>query len=168
MNTNLDYTVEELVAMSDEDFAEVVTDDLALTGKFSGPFQQPETIHRTMSVLIEHVWYIDSVVRKRAEDPNCTPERYEATLRFRRHLLSVVDAIEKRITWMAGKQRREASEWKQLLHEVLDEIVGGPNDHLLDEFEIPFAVEGMTLRTWRDIRNVKDPSRIPAVKGAAA
>jgi hypothetical protein len=162
-----DYTAEELVAMSDDDFQEVVTDDLRFTGRHRSPFQDPAVIRRTLTALIEQLWYIDSVIAQRAEDPNCPAEVYRKTVAFRRHLLGVIDVTEKRVTWMEGYNALRVSMWKEHLHTLLDELAGGPEDKLLDEIIIPFPTGELSLRAWREIRVQKDPSRAVPVKAVA-
>jgi hypothetical protein len=162
-----EYTAPELLAMDDEDFAEVVTDDLKYTASHSSPFQDPEVIRRTLTALIEHLWYIDSVIAKRAEDPNCSAEVYQKTIAFRRHLIASIDLTERRVTWLDGHDARKVSLWKKHLHEVLDQIAGSAEDALLDEMTIPFPTGPLSLRAWREIRNVKDPSRVVKQEVAA-
>ncbi len=161
-----EYTTDELIAMGDDRFADAVVENLHHAGAYKGPFQHPDVRARTLLALIEKLWFTDSQIEKQAEDPTYSIERYEKTLAFRRHLLAVVDLTERRISFDVPARVREASAWKQVLHEVLDEIEGGPDDDILDEFDIPF-VEDLSLRSWLDIRRVKDPSRVKAKVVAA-
>lgn len=166
-----DYTVDELLAMDDEDFADAVTEDLVYAGRHSSPFQAPELARRTLTVLVERVWFIDAVLQRNADNAEYSAERWEKSLAFRRHLLSVIDVTERRIRWMEGGGVRETRKWKALLNELCDEIEGSSLDWLLDEFTIPFrewrsggeVPDGpkMSLRMWLEVRRVKDPSRIP-------
>jgi hypothetical protein len=168
------YTVEELVAMSDDDFQEVVTDDLRFTGRHYSPFQDPAVIRRTLTSLIEQLWYIDGVIAQRAEDPACSTETYRKTLAFRRHLLAVLDVTERRASWLETPDEGRLKAWRRLLHEVCDEIDGTPQQWILDDLVIPFPMHdpqykgaGMTLRAWREIRIQKDPKRALPVKEVA-
>lgn len=158
-------TVEELLALDDRTFADEASEDLEYTAGHQSPFQDPLVIRRTLTALLEKVWFADQTLHKYADDASVTAERYEATARFRRFLLSVVDITERRLTWMDGGHARQASAWKKILHEVLDALDGGPEEWILDEFKIPF--HNMTLKAWREIRRVKDPRRVPVKEVAA-
>lgn len=168
------YSVDELVAMSDDDFQEVLTDDLRFTGRHQSPFQDPAVIRRTLTALIEQLWYIDSVIAQRAEDPDCSAETYRKTLAFRRHLLAVLDVTERRAAWLETPNEGRVRAWRRILHEVCDELDGTPQQWILDEFVVPFPMNdprykgpGMSLRTWREIRVQKDPSRAVPEKAVA-
>lgn len=158
-------TVEELLAISDGDFRAEATEDLEYTGAHSSPFQDPQVIRRTLTSLIDSLWFVDASVRKQAVDPRVDATKYERTLAFRRHLLSVIDITERRAEWAAGPTARQISAWKQLLHDLLDALDGGPEEWVLDDLKIPF--DNLTLRAWREIRRVKDPRRVPAKEVAA-
>ncbi|MEV5068933.1 hypothetical protein MRBLMI12_000490 [Microbacterium sp. LMI12-1-1.1] len=161
------YTVEQLAAMGDDEFNRLVTDNLKATMRWKSPFQQDAVVRRTLLSLVAKLHATDATLRIQAEDPTVSVERYESAQSFRRHLLAAVDVTERRASFLIPRAAREASEWKTLLHEVLDELVDTEFDDVLDEFDIPFA-DGMSLRMWRDARIVKDPSRAVPVKELAA
>lgn len=161
------YTVEQLTEMNDLDFDEAVTEDLRYVAQFKGPFQQPELADRTLHALLQKLWFADSRIQIQAEDPNVSPEQYRRTVGFRNHLIGVIDVTERRVNRLRSRDARESAEWKALLHDVLEELEGGPEEDILDEFEIPYA-DGMNLRTWLEVRRVKDPSRIKVKEGVAA
>jgi hypothetical protein len=162
-NTDTEYSINDLLAMSDERFGAAATANLHATTRWKSPFQQPDIVQRTLHALVEKLWFTDSQIGKKAEDPTYPIEQYERTLSFRRHLLASIDLTERRAS--NGRQK-EAQAWRALLHEVCDEIEGDDVfDEILDEFFIPFAGERdggpkITLRQWIEIRRIKEPSRV--------
>jgi hypothetical protein len=126
--------------------------------RYKSPFQQDAVVRRTLLALIEKLHITDAHIARQAEDPTVSSERFESALSFRRHLIAAIEVSEKRASFLIPRVAREASAWKDTLHAVCDELFETEFDDVLDEFEIPFA-EGMTLRQWREVRLVKDPSR---------
>lgn len=164
------FTVESLLAMDDHTFRIQVTNDMHLARQFSSPFQAREVIQRTLLALIDSLWQTNNLIDDRAEDPNCPSELYEKTVRYRKHLLSVIDATERRATWFEGAKERDLKRWKAVLHQVIDAIVEGKDDDDILDIQIPgFRDAEMTysLETWREIRRAKDPRRVAATKAAA-
>lgn len=154
------HTVESLDAMDDDDFTEAVTEDLSWTGSIRSPFQDPALIRRTLATLEQRAHFVEENLRKKAEDPNVSADNFARTASFRRHLLVVIETVERQLRWQEAKPAREISGWKALLNEVLDEIEGTELDDVLDEINAPYA-DGISLRTWIERRRAKDPSRIP-------
>lgn len=171
--TDNTYTVEQLLAMSDDTFHNAVTRDLKANGRSGSPFQDPQVIDRTYEALLEHLWTTDATMQRQAEDPKISAEHFARTRAFRRHILTVADLTDLRI-----RRRRssagESAAWRKLLNEVLDEIEGGPEDAILDDLSIPFPGRrgtdepALTLREWLETRRIKDPSRMPVKELAVA
>ena len=160
-----EFTVESLLAMSEEDFASAVTDDLQETKRGDSPFQDRKVIHRTLTALGDHMWKTEAVLADQAEDVNCTPERFAGTVRFRRHLLSTIDSVERRLPWVLKNAGGDAlRRWKNFANDLADALEESSESSALDELIIPFA--SISARQWLEIRRVKDPSRVP-VKEAA-
>lgn len=160
-----EYIREELLEMSDKDFQKAVCENLHASTRPRGPFQHPDVIRLTLSALLDRFWFADAQMKKQADDPNVDAEHYARTVGFRNHVLSCVDMTERRLSRMEP-QGVAASMWKDLLHKVCDELAGQDEfDDILDEFTIPFG--DITLRTWREIRQLKKPSRIPEWEKAA-
>ena len=151
-----DITVDELEALGESDFYEEVMEDLNFVRAAGSPFKDPRVVDRTHAALVDRLGFItESIVRKREIGADPT-----AAIRLRRHVISVLYAIEKAIEWRKAGKTRELSAWKDTLNKVLDEIEGDEEfDDILDEYSTPF--KGMSLRDWLEVRRVKDPSRIP-------
>jgi hypothetical protein len=157
------YEIDELVAMNDKEFHTAVMDDLFYTSRNQSPFQSPEVIERTFCELLEWLSITNAKIDERAEDPNCSIELYEKTVKYRAHLLSVIDITERRIGWLHGTKERTLQKWRAVLHNVIDAIMEGKDDDEILALKIPsFQGEGDTydLETWWDIRRQKDPSRV--------
>lgn len=168
-------TVESLLDLEDEEFVDAVTDDLQLAGGAHGPFQDGRVIDRTYAALIERLGFVNETLRHKAEDPKVTPIEYGGALKFRRHVLTVLDAVERQMTWQQGVNARYLSKWKNLVNMLCDEIEGDDIfDEVLDDddFRIPHGRGGggprLTLREWLEVRRIKDPSRVPAYRGEEA
>ena len=170
--TSKTYSVDDLLAMDDVRFGTEATADLRYTGRFKSNFQHKDVVDRTLHALLEKLWFVSDQIDKQREDPEVTPEHFQRTCAFRRHLLSVIDLTERR----ADRNYPGASTaraWRQVLNELCDELEGGPMDWLLDDFLIPLPSMGsdngdMSLRTWVGIRRVKSPERIPNKEEVAA
>lgn len=164
------YEINELVDMSDKEFHSAVMDDLFYTSRSQSSFQAPEVAERTFTELLEWLSITNAKIDARAEDPNCEPELYAKTVKYRSHLLSVIDITERRIEWRLGAKERQLSRWRAVLHSVVDAIMEGKDDDDILALKIPsFRSEGETydLETWWDIRRAKDPSRVSPTKAAA-
>lgn len=164
------FTLEELNAMNDHDFRQAVTNDMFQVGRPLSAFQEPDVVQRTLTALIDWLWWTNQKIDERAEDPNCTPELYAKTIKYRDHLLSVIDITERRVAWIMGSKERDLRRWKAVLHKVIDGIINGKDDAEILEIKIPsFANDDKTydLETWWEIRRAKDPSRVAAEKAAA-
>lgn len=159
-----EYTVDELLAMDDDQFREAATEDLYYTGSWESIFQDRRVIARTHLALMDKLGFANEVLVRKAADPMGDPRTYERAATFCRHLTVVVNILDKQMTWLQGVKAREVSAWKELLNKVLDEIEDDEEfDDVLDEFEIPFRTN-MTLRSWLQARRAKDPKRIPTWK----
>ncbi len=157
-----EYTTETLLQMSDHAFHKAVMHDLTETSRYQGSFQDYAVIDRTMGALVEWLWITNAKLDQRAEDPNCPVDLYEKTVRFRSHLLSVIDNTDRRITWRMGAKERQVRKWKQVLFEVIDAIKEGWDDDDILAISIPpfsDAIETYDLDTWHEIRLEKQPDR---------
>lgn len=162
-------TIEALLAMDEFTFRRTVTDDMHLVRQFNGPFQAREVIQRTLLALIDSLWHTNYLIEERAEDPNCSAELYGKTVKYRKHLLSLIDITDRRCAFFQGVNARKEREWKAVLHQVVDAILAGKDDDEILEIRIPGFGEGggLTLETWHEIRRAKDPRRIEVAKEAA-
>lgn len=158
------YTIEQLENMSDDTFHKAVTNDMHEASRSNSPFQSETIIERTMDALIEWLWITNSKIDDRAEDPNCPRSLYENTLKYRSHLLAVIDVTERRIARSRDGAYRAQKAWKQVLHEVVDAILEGRSDEDILAIEIPSfgSHEGgsLPLDEWWEIRLAKEPSRV--------
>ncbi|MGO2150822.1 MAG: hypothetical protein ACTH32_06430 [Microbacterium gubbeenense] len=161
-------TVESLINLDTQSFTQVVTDDLSLVGNAHGPFQDAKVIDRTYGALVERLSFVNETLAHKAEDPNVTPIEYARTQRFRRHIIAVLNTVERQMTWQQGVKAKQLSRWKDLLHKICDEIEGDEEfDDILDDadFQVPYGAgpgQGtfLSLRDWVAIRRIKDPSRV--------
>lgn len=164
------FTLEELKAMNDHDFRQAVTNDMFQVSRPMSAFQERDVVQRTLTALIDWLSWTNQKIDERAEDPNCTPEHYAKTIKYRDHLVSVIDITERRVAWIMGTKERDLRRWKAVLHEVIDAIISGKDDSEILEIKIPsFANDDKSydLETWWEIRRAKDPSRVAAAKVAA-
>ena len=170
----MSYALEELIDMKDRDFHNAVVEDMFETARGHGPFQQEAIIERTLTGLMEWLWITNAKIDERAEDPDCSAELYANTVKFRHHILSIIDITEKRIGWLHGVKERDLQRWKQMAHEIIDAIMEGKDDEEILSIKIPYpgrgAQEGespIDLETWWEIRRAKDPRRVKPSKEAA-
>lgn len=161
-----DWTVKELLEMSEEEFLEAACEDLTFTANWNGPFQTKEVIHRTLAALRNRASFTDSLLSKPIV------ERREATESFRRHVQSVIDNTKLRIGKMENSARKYERIWKRIANDLCDELEESDRSWMLDEINLGDYFEttpGMkiTLREWVEARREKDPSRVPAWTEAA-
>lgn len=165
------YTPEELLEMSDPAFHKAAVEDLKETARSQSAFQDADVIERTMATLLEWLWFTNIKIDERAEDPDCSPELYAGTLKYRQRLLSALDITDRRIAWAQGAKEREVRKWKQVLFTVVDAILEGWDDEDILALKIPSyrnqIGDSYDLETWHEIRLQKEPGRVRAVKEAA-
>ena len=164
--TTTDLTVDDLLAMSDDDFTREVTENVFVTKSYSSPFQDRRLIDKTQHALVDHLWRVDATIRAQAEDPQCSQERYRASLSFRRLLLAAIDITDRRMEWMQKTTNsRLLREWKAFAQELIEIIEDGPDNPELDELIIP--ISGISARAFAEIRRAKARDGAPAKVVAA-
>lgn len=167
-----EYTVDDLLGMTDATFRRVVSDNMYETLRGQSAFQHEDVIQRTLLALIDSLWATNAKLDERADDPTCPVELYQKTLKYRALLLSVIEQTERRLAWMQGTKEKTLRKWRQVLHEVIDGILSGKHDDEILAIKIP-AFDGADredmydLETWFDIRCAKDPSRVHGLEEAA-
>ena len=165
-DSNEDYTVDELEAMDDYEFGDAVTEDLEHTGHHLSAFQDRKVVGRTLTALLDKLWSTDATLRKHADDPNCSAEKWGKMKAFRRYLLSAIDITQRRMEWQQGPSARTLRAWRAILDELVGEIEETELDFLLDEMKIPF--DNLTLRQWKEIRDTKRMNMAPKREGEMA
>lgn len=170
-----DYTVEELLDMTEDEFRQAVTEDMHYTRRFTGPFQDPQVIARTLHALIDSLHWVNMQIEDRMEDPSCPPEVLQKTLRYRSHLLSTIDMTERRMGWIRGTKEATLRKWRAVLDEVVTGILAGRDDDEILATKIPSfrsvdgeEVESYSIEVWHEIRRAKHPGRYARMLEAAA
>lgn len=161
-----DYTAEELLDMTEDEFRQAVTEDMHYTRRFNGPFQGEQVIARTLHALIDSLHWVNSQIEDRMADPDCPPEVLQKTIRYRSHLLATIDMTERRVAWIQGVKERDARKWRAVLDEVVTGILAGRDDDEILAIKIPSfrgqdgaESERYSIETWHEVRRAKAPAR---------
>lgn len=169
-----EYTVAELLAMSDKDFEAAVSEDLRQTSSWRSAFMDPQVIFRTEIALIQTLSRVEEAIHRQAEDPTYSAERYAKSLTFRRMVIMCIEILDRQVIRNGGSAssvRKGLKFWRQVANELADVIEGTALDRHLDEIEVALAGGSrgdgaMTVRQWVAVRRLKDPSRVPAKDAA--
>lgn len=170
-----DFTVDELAEMSDSEFQQELVADLRYATFRTSPFMSKRLIDRTEETLLATLARSNEVISRQAQDPDCTAERFQSSLRFRSTLLFALFVTGRRADKIAvgsRSYRYPVAAWRTLVLELVKAVEGGEHDGLLDSLTTPTRREGgdgatMRLRDWLEIQRVADDATRPTKEVAA-